>query len=513
MRAQLDEEVETYIDTVLVKQQDRDRLRGTLKDVRSASRNPARARDSWDRTLYELSAKEPAYLAEMMRELAKSFQVVEAVVRISRAIIAVFEQFPAREGLFSASDTFAGKDQFPALSQAIAKYGPKLGIEVQANSGEFVAVFHRKNGSRIEVPATRPAAAALEELCLGLIDVMSPMVEQLYSRLSSCFRPNVAMPPLPEPFVVDVTEPVIREKPSSPIIQVSAHEFKAPQPQNVRIALPHFGIPSEFYNWRTVAYADEAKRHVIAELARAAIDAACVQQANVLVLPELCLPKDRVEDLAQYASDRHVALIAGTESNRTGDSANRHVNRCIVRIPESDRNYDQLKIYPSSYEPDSMWSDGLVHLFHLTSIGTFAVIICSDFLERSVLDAIGNAPFFIDLLFVPSANPHPELFEQLAMADSCRLFCHIVIANMYWQEGHPATSTGTLVCSPKRPLGRMIETSYREELLQGLTAHDVDATVPPSIRCFDVSIEDLQHERTRPTTGYLQVPHCRKLIP
>jgi hypothetical protein len=334
-----------------------------------------------------------------------------------------------------------------------------------------------------------------------LIEQLEKVVRDEYERLVTTFRPNVGHAPLPPPFRIDLTEPQADGQ-WWPMRIVTMRRLGHKVPKAIRVALPLVGIPSAWYNRNDNAYVGE--RCVDVErVAAAAIAAAAEDKADVIVFPEYFLPRRSIKALYEQAEQCGLVLIGGLEGGLDANHMQR--NEAAIKFPERKQAFLQGKQMESVYERRVAPGREL-YVFHGTKIGTFGVVMCSDFLETSVLSALAAAPADLHFLFVCAMNPQPGLFELCATADAARLYCNVVIANNCadTRNADKASSVGSIVCGPLLPEPRLVPAVVRSSL--GLPA--IGGTTP-GLACYDVSVEALLTSRRNRVGGYLPFPASR----
>jgi predicted amidohydrolase len=267
-------------------------------------------------------------------------------------------------------------------------------------------------------------------------------------------------------------------------------------------------VPLAYYGSRLGRYASDDKKKEIEKIAKAALDVVSSSPNPVLVLPELFLPASCADEVGQYARDRKTALIAGVEYL---ESIEGPINQALISLPHLFVNVMQVKTRSSPDEVRFAYESSGVYILGGTDIGSFAVVVCSDFREFDLLAAIANAPFLIDTLFVCSYNSKPELFESFAISDAARLYCHVVIGNGCWDVNSPNTgsSRGSTVCSP---LADPAKQKLAPSRVVPLALPPVGG-VSPAIALFELRIGELRSDKDKPTGGYLNAPYFRRPIP
>jgi predicted amidohydrolase len=484
------------------------RVKRILEEVRTHAEGNA-CLETWDARWYALSQEEGDWAADKLTKLDSASDTIDALVTAMRAI-ASFRN-PGGPTLFDAEAGAEHVSGWQSVYQVLAGCGARLTLLTYGDQADCLA-WHSRSGEECRLPMEFTSAEHIGMGLNALFDHFEELERDLYDRLSSAFRPNVGRAPLPPPFVVDVTDSLATRLAEldlrNTLSVVETREFGRQAPPNITVAVCDFGIPASYYESRLYRYVNDERRREVANVARACVETTSKAKAAVLVLPEIFLPSCSADDIARLAREKGVALIAGVEPTTT-DGSQHLVNQAIIALP-GVAVIKQQKRRNSPYEHTYRYEKAGIHVLGGTSLGAFAVLVCSDLREFDVVAAIAGARFLIDTLFVCSFNPHPELFESFAITDAVRLYCHVVIANNLSAPGSAAASAqGTLVCSPMTEPADRIQKAVRQVALGVPQVGDM----LPSLKIYELGIEDLRSEKEKPAKKYINCPHFRRAKP
>ena len=338
--------------------------------------------------------------------------------------LSLFNQKPPPTTVERWAETFA----------IIRENADGLSLILTGEPGSQTIGADASEGIRFRISESLGAAADTTDQMPGFWTFLDRIERRLFEQVGTLFKANLGIPPLPPPYRVDLSDALATRRTHLQLSQIFESVYRRQIglacPETVRVACCGFGIPLGYYEKLHGRYKDE-RRHEIERIARAAIELAKEHKANVLVLPELFLPKATASEIAKLARERDIVLIACVEPTVGQDQ--QLINQALIALPGINKDYLQVKRRNSPYEPSYSHEGAAIHILGSTEIGSFAVIVCSDWREVDVISAVAGAGFLIDILFVCAYNPQIELFDTYAIADATRLHCHVIVAN-----GHPS---------------------------------------------------------------------------
>jgi predicted ribosome-associated RNA-binding protein Tma20 len=170
--------------------------------------------------------------------------------------------------------------------------------------------------------------------------------------------------------------------------KIQTIDFKLSAPEKVRIMLVQLKTdPEDWEEKDGLPFLKDYSQHsnyidwVISEASRVT--------ANIIIFPELSVPEKVVIPLQHWSEDSASIVIAGSHyfySKHIG-----FISRCPIIV--SGRIYYSEKYNPAPIEISPIGGEGLhkgqnLFFFKNTTIGNFAVLICSDYLENTLKKTI-----------------------------------------------------------------------------------------------------------------------------
>ncbi|MDD0852097.1 hypothetical protein HBN50_03270 [Halobacteriovorax sp. GB3] len=169
------------------------------------------------------------------------------------------------------------------------------------------------------------------------------------------------------------------------------------------------------------------------------ISSAIKDNTDIIIIPELTLPRKYLHKYLSYVASFNKILIAGLEY-RLVKSGNAY-NQTIISIPTKSKNIDgstyhcfiQTKRYPATDEAleirrlELNYVEGTNQfLFRSSKWQNFSVLTCSDFLSTTLKSELKGR---IQTLFVPAQNYDSTTYTHLAESALRELYCYCVICN------------------------------------------------------------------------------------
>lgn len=166
------------------------------------------------------------------------------------------------------------------------------------------------------------------------------------------------------------------------------------------------------------------------------LNIASKQQVDLLVFPELTIPREFVNELVGFSSLNDMYIIGGTYYKRTDEG---FLSVCPIVTPNGV--FETEKITPAPFEKSSFQyiKDGAisghsVKLFRGTKIGDFAVLICLDYTDDSLRTDLDKD--MLDFLIVSAFNQQSNEFFYSMHSDVQRSSdgLYIIYSNTYSKQ-------------------------------------------------------------------------------
>jgi predicted amidohydrolase len=300
---------------------------------------------------------------------------------------------------------------------------------------------------------------------------------------------------MPSTFLVDLSEDYTLS--NNPVVEedVEPHHFGRKSLETLVVAIAQPPISSDSLSTKEFKITELATRDKLRLWAVAALKCAVAKKADLIIFPELFMVGEALPEVRQLASEYKIAVISGMEGIFLDGV---YHNCAMVAIPESSREYRQYKKYPSGYEPENMRSRGGQQSFIKSTVGSFAVVICSDLREFDIIRAIEGQPF-LDYIVVCCCNPYPDVWKHLAAADAARLHCYVIVSNWGKMIGNRGFGTGSCVMGP------CLKPELPVEFEEVLGNCDKGGSL---IVC-SLNLMALFRDRTKPEKDYLPAPRRR----
>jgi len=426
---------------------DRDKVRQVLSSIKSESK---RRGQRWESKFWEISTDEPEDLRDNFSIVENCSDQIAAIIKALHALsdwgACKIKNSKAKEkleitplGLFPKEEDAEGsaaidkqlKHSWILFEDIVLKYKDDLqDLKLIKNGGSRTVHGLGINGLPTEIHYN------LENATVGLpcfIKHFLVMEHRLCDKILKTFRLNIPKQNMPVPFIIDLTPQISLSDDDSDIDKIKASTIQYHQKRSdpVQIAFLNITFPMELIDYRSFNYKEENIPEKISELIQKAIELAKSAGAAAIVLPEYFIPRGPyLRNIIDCARKKDLALIGGLVG-RYDSSGNFHNEAVIMLSQAGQREMFQAKHRFSNEETPSLVSDKEHFIFKDTTIGTFAVVICSDYLEADIINSIRKEERDLDLLIVCCTNPRPDIFLRIASGDAYRLYANIIIVNQH----------------------------------------------------------------------------------
>lgn len=466
---------------------------------------------SWDPVYLAIGNDEPGRLAGLFVQLHQADVGLQTIAQVGRAIskfIGAAPELMASDAHLPGVTESVDREQrqmfWQALYQKVADAATPLGVRLGETKAPIELRFPRAGSACIEYVIPSDSKTIVD----GLLDHLDEIADRIYEDLCR-FRPNRGSAPMPGTYEIDLSPPVSlrtnRLTCTLDTVPLSSEEHAT----SVRIAFPNFGWPLTAYTSGTDVRFREEYVSTIERAIEAAVTTAIAQNVDVIVFPEYFVPERCIKKCVELTNAAKMVFIAGQEGTRNRRDRKLE-NIAIIGAPGLAVPKKQFKHFPSVNEPSDFSSEGKQYVFTNSRIGTFTVVVCSDSFEHHIIDAIASADPMVDIVFLCGFNPGYEaLFHHLAIADSARLFAHIVVANnASGADEKSVSANGSGVYLPSRKIGA-------DPTTRGMTIPLTFETVfkqTLSLQIVDLAVGDVREsrERDKPRGSLLAVPNFRR---
>jgi orotate phosphoribosyltransferase len=185
----------------------------------------------------------------------------------------------------------------------------------------------------------------------------------------------------------------------------------------VRIALGVGGCPP-MEAFRSDGRFKSASEQSQLEYVKRVLKWAARNRCSLVIFPELTLPSVARPIIERATLKRRLVIIGGAEY----DSAQRNVALISMR----GQIWEQAKRVRSPYDFPSMVDGDTLYVFDKTPIGSFSVLICADQIDSDSINFLKNK---IDFLIIVARNKSIKTFGSIAVGDSYRIYCCVIVAN------------------------------------------------------------------------------------
>ena len=191
------------------------------------------------------------------------------------------------------------------------------------------------------------------------------------------------------------------------------HNLSKRPPSKIRVAVLQIDLTKILGEKKGLSYVKN--KDVILRKLKTMMNFCQSENVNMIVLPELSAHDDFLKMFQTFSKDYNTIIIGG--SFYTEDRKN------VCPIFVGGKIYHTEKVILSPFEVSPVAGEGAIGgnditLIRNSTCGTFCVVICSDYLEKSIVDEIYSRG--IDILAVVSLNNNSERFLD-DMSRDCEL--------------------------------------------------------------------------------------------
>lgn len=324
------------------------------------------------------------------------------------------------------------------------------------------------------------------------------------SELREVFRPLPKEAALPPPYLIDVRPPQSSKIVSS-TVPTYTHKFGLSGSSSLKVMVIGGSSKHGIYRHREVDFGPGSiAEKVFKSLCFEALELAKSHGADALVLPEGFLPRVAEDEVCNKAREFGISLISGVEPgvNLQG----RYENYGVFQDGKAGAPIRQYKAFPSGEEPEEINFRGAFNVLKDTSIGTCAMLLCSDIQNLPPISALAATCEPIEIIFVCSATSFPEVQHSIATADSARLHAYVVWTNNYPSTlvlGEELVCCQSLVFKPSKQNSESQIASKIEPV--SLLSHKREAGFADMVnfkaKLFEIDLSSLAFDRPKPAAS------------
>jgi predicted amidohydrolase len=480
------------------------RVQSMLKHVRIP---PEAIGDGWNSDLLAIDLQDRPHLDKYFESLDKVFSLLNKCAQVGLSVTRFLSTERQQELVLSgnAREDKVGLDVITNLLRELVhlcewdweEKGPTSVISIIGNYDRPATLEKR---DKVELPILR----SLEDVSQSSKNVGFLLREILYychAIVCREFEPNVARPPLPAPFQINlpVRGPSAQAGYSSAVrVNRVRCSLNANPPDKVTVGIAALAVPIRCLDLRSYQIKAEFEEKIKRDV-RLALKEALAQGCQVIVFPEYSVPRSMQQELMEWARSNERTIVAGMDGDWID---NKLCDKALVAIPGEPKLHFQCKQEPSLEEEAgrAFYRDGQFWLFSNSPIGDFGVVLCSDLFQLSTLQMWHHDAPLPEILFVVARNHFNDLYLSIAKADSMRLYCAVVISNVSETEGG-ASDNGSCVVVPNR----------NNQLVKGTDYLVTGGAFINKIMSFQISLHAIRaRSRGKPEAGYFAVPYGAK---
>jgi len=316
---------------------------------------------------------------------------------------------------------------------------------------------------------------------------------------------------LPDPYLIDfISYPIREEVKRFEINRLPLHVSQHLDVAKIGVVSAGF-LKDKVIRSSTPEYRSKKVRLFIEESIRLIVEAAKNVNCHFLLFPECFVPDTFLDEVEAMSQDSDLTILGGIET-RVDDVTREYDNRGFL---VSDHSYGVKmfdKITESVGEPKLVDRVREAGFFYQSGAGKIAVIICSDLLDGELISAVHSRK--LDVCFLPTFNPHPNLFLGIAYSDAHRYWCNVAISNVViahdWKQlsemrdgsGSKESFSGSGCLSPQRDFSESL-LDWKDRIL---VAED-SKMAAVELQTHDFDLEVFRKEKSRLHDKRFMSPH------